>query len=409
MSLSWRFLNLIVGDNMPQTRSICCIDLTRQQFFQPSPPESAVAQDSTAQTPVAASTMERLQLPNPILRLWNRYFFPLSEHKILSVDKSGCSLLFDANTRHLVTMPFLNKPKRDPISLFVPNGDGDDGGSIFVMDRVPKPEIGSRAQTSDQFEAFIYRKNFVDCQLLPPPPYLRDYKHCERRHKINAYAVVDGGSQICISVEDVGTYCLDTASHTWSQVGDWTLPFDAKLEYVPELKLWFGFSAGAQHFAASDLSSMDCQSQPQLVGPWKELEPPMEWRETYDSQLVNLGSGRFCIARFFQTKREGCYDEDDVYLWQDVTALTGVEVMYELSNKDWKVIEERIEKKLSSWKDGIIIRMVIFRATHWLRFWAQLQRCEDGGEFLKVACRKLESMVMQLFANYGWRFTNRLQ
>uniref|UniRef100_A0A0E0E7F8 DUF1618 domain-containing protein n=1 Tax=Oryza meridionalis TaxID=40149 RepID=A0A0E0E7F8_9ORYZ len=324
MSLSRRFLNLIVGDNMPQTRSICRIDLTRQQFFQPSPPESAVAQDSTAQTPAAASTMERLQLPNPMLRLWNRYFFPLSERKILSVDKSGRSLLFDADTRHLVTMPFLNKPKRDPISLFVPNavdGDGDDGGSLFVMDRVPKPEIGNRAQTSDQFEAFIYRKNFVDCQLLPPPPYLRDYKHCESRHKINAYTVVDGGSQICISVEDVGTYCLDTASHTWSQVGEWTLPFDGKLEYVPELKLWFGFSAGAQHFAAADLSSMDCQSQPQLVGAWKELEPPMEWRETYDSQLVNLGSGRFCIARFFQTKREGCYDEDD-----DVTALTGVEV-----------------------------------------------------------------------------------
>ena len=52
---------------------------------------------------------------------------------------------------------------------------------------------------------------------------------------------------------------------------------------------------------------------------------------------------------------------------------------------------------------------VISRATYWLRFWAQLQRCEDDGEFLKVACRKLESMVMQLFANYGWRFTNRLQ
>uniref|UniRef100_A0A0E0GIX3 RNase H type-1 domain-containing protein n=1 Tax=Oryza nivara TaxID=4536 RepID=A0A0E0GIX3_ORYNI len=43
------------------------------------------------------------------------------------------------------------------------------------------------------------------------------------------------------------------------------------------------------------------------------------------------------------------------------------------------------------------------RATHWLRFWAQLQRCEDDGEFLKVACRRLKSMVIQLFANYGWR------
>jgi hypothetical protein len=58
---------------------------------------------------------------------------------------------------------------------------------------------------------------------------------------------------------------------------------------------------------------------------------------------------------------------------------------------------------------SISYMQVIFRATHWLRFWAQLQRCEDDGEFLKVACRKLESMVMQLFANYGWRFTNRLQ
>nr|AAX95943.1 hypothetical protein LOC_Os11g22970 [Oryza sativa Japonica Group]ABA93084.1 hypothetical protein LOC_Os11g22970 [Oryza sativa Japonica Group] len=44
---------------------------------------------------------------------------------------------------------------------------------------------------------------------------------------------------------------------------------------------------------------------------------------------------------------------------------------------------------------------VIFRATHWLRFWAQLQRCDEDGEFLKVACRKLETMVMQLYANYG--------
>ena len=58
---------------------------------------------------------------------------------------------------------------------------------------------------------------------------------------------------------------------------------------------------------------------------------------------------------------------------------------------------------------SISYMQVIFRATHWLRFWAQLQRCEDDGEFLKVACRKLESMVMQLFANYGWRFINRLQ
>ncbi len=38
--------------------------------------------------------------------------------------------------------------------------------------------------------------------------------------------------------------------------------------------------------------------------------------------------------------------------------------------------------------------LVIFRATYWLRFWAQLQRCEDDEEFLKVACRKLKTTIM---------------
>ncbi|BAF26396.1 Os10g0378500, partial [Oryza sativa Japonica Group] len=52
---------------------------------------------------------------------------------------------------------------------------------------------------------------------------------------------------------------------------------------------------------------------------------------------------------------------------------------------------------------------VIFRATYWLRQWVQLQKYEEDGVFLNVACRNLETMVMQLFANYGWRFTNRLE
>jgi hypothetical protein len=44
---------------------------------------------------------------------------------------------------------------------------------------------------------------------------------------------------------------------------------------------------------------------------------------------------------------------------------------------------------------------VIFRATYWLQCWAQLQKCEDDGELMKIACRRLETTVMQLFANYG--------
>lgn len=105
-----------------------------------------------------------------------------------------------------------------------------------------------------------------------------------------------------------GTYCLDTAKakHTWTKVGNWTLAFDGKAEYVPELKLWFGIvSVGKEEWelGAADLSSaamVDMDSQPQLVGTWKELaeEQTQRWLELRRPQFVSLGSGRFCVARF---------------------------------------------------------------------------------------------------------------
>nr|AAO00696.1 retrotransposon protein, putative, unclassified [Oryza sativa Japonica Group]AAP54694.1 retrotransposon protein, putative, unclassified [Oryza sativa Japonica Group] len=58
---------------------------------------------------------------------------------------------------------------------------------------------------------------------------------------------------------------------------------------------------------------------------------------------------------------------------------------------------------------NLVVGKVVFRATHWLRSWAQLQKCEEDSELLKAACRILETTVMQLFVNFGWRFTNRIQ
>jgi hypothetical protein len=140
--------------------------------------------------------------------------------------------------------------------------------------------------------------------------------------------VVGGGSHVCISVEGVGTYCLDTESLTWSQADEWTLPFHGKVQYVPELKLWFGLSAGAGHLAAADLSGMllgssSSSSQPQWLvgGPWQELvDLPEEWKECKDPQFVSLGSGRFCIARFFQEAGSSGVAH------KNFTVLTGVEV-----------------------------------------------------------------------------------
>ena len=51
---------------------------------------------------------------------------------------------------------------------------------------------------------------------------------------------------------------------------------------------------------------------------------------------------------------------------------------------------------------------VLFRGTHWLRHWAQLQKSEDAGELIKSACRHLETVAMEIFAHFGWKFTNRI-
>jgi hypothetical protein len=39
---------------------------------------------------------------------------------------------------------------------------------------------------------------------------------------------------------------------------------------------------------------------------------------------------------------------------------------------------------------------VLFRATHWLRFWGYLQRVEDQ-EIIKKTCRRIEVASMQFF------------
>ena len=118
-----------------------------------------------------------------------------------------------------------------------------------------------------------------------------------------------------IKNEVAGTYCLDTASHTWSKVGDWKLPFVGKVEYVPELR--FGISAsgsesgsGKGELAAADLSAMDSDHQPELVRTWEEIDGTAMarygwWLDRARQQphrLAYLGSGMFCILRFFRKR-----------------------------------------------------------------------------------------------------------
>ena len=50
---------------------------------------------------------------------------------------------------------------------------------------------------------------------------------------------------------------------------------------------------------------------------------------------------------------------------------------------------------------------VIFRGTYWFHFWSLLQREEDR-PFIQDMCRRLETTVMEIYANHGWQFSNRI-
>jgi hypothetical protein len=51
---------------------------------------------------------------------------------------------------------------------------------------------------------------------------------------------------------------------------------------------------------------------------------------------------------------------------------------------------------------------VLFRGTHWLRSWAQMERHDQDKEALVAACHKMETIAMEFFADHGWRFSNRI-
>ncbi|GJN11025.1 hypothetical protein PR202_ga29183 [Eleusine coracana subsp. coracana] len=245
-------------------------------------------------------------------------------------------------------MPRLHNPKRMPIFFFVHKPDVDKkhdwnlyGTSVFIMERIPELEVGCCTEKySDQFEVFATRSLIMTtynktwkCLQLPPPPYIREPKYFRGScPEISSYAVLDGGAQVCVSVDGVGTYSLDTQNHTWIEVGKWTLPYRGKVEYVPELKLWLGFSAKNRHLAAADLSGISTMnSQPQLMDLGKEFDTPDpdEWKECKDSQLVNLGSGMFCVARFFRSRTlNGDFVGDEsITSDQDLAVFTGLEVV----------------------------------------------------------------------------------
>lgn len=361
MGVVRRFLTLIVDNHVSGTKSLHRIDLNRHKLFNTAAAFSAaessagIGKKKKQAASVALELGRRISLPRPHINFralasdlndLRMHCFLVADSMVFYADQMGRGFIFEADAYRVVTMPLLHTPKLMPISLFIPSADLDDDevgrGSFFIMERIPKPELGCTAQGSYQFQAFLYGRtswSYENCWsslILPPPPYIRDSTslHCP---EISSYAVV--GSDICISVDGVGTFCLDTVNYTWREVAKWTLPFYGKIEYVAELKLWFGFSAKDRHFAAADLSVLELQ--PQLLATLKDLDVPEESKECKDPQIAYLGSGKFCVSRFFHTKTPSDNFKDD----QSFAVLTGVVVVAHGNGSDGNVRLRMIKHK----------------------------------------------------------------
>jgi hypothetical protein len=51
---------------------------------------------------------------------------------------------------------------------------------------------------------------------------------------------------------------------------------------------------------------------------------------------------------------------------------------------------------------------VLYGGTHWLCFWSHLENDDEDKEKVTMACQKLETVAMELFAGHGWRCNNRI-
>ncbi|CAN6168820.1 unnamed protein product [Urochloa humidicola] len=185
MGLSRQVKNVILDCPYGGAKWLRSVDLTHQLFGNTTPLPSKIRGRSESTTAgcagrqkkkqavaVAADlNMERIRLSSPIFRFQTTTppncctidCFPLSSSKVAMADQNGRMFFCDAETRRVVPMPDLHKPKSEPISLFVPSADADDdhpsgGGSLYVMERVPDPEKCHSALPSDQFEAFMPSK-----------------------------------------------------------------------------------------------------------------------------------------------------------------------------------------------------------------------------------------------------------
>lgn len=313
-----RFVNLAVRHMKGPRAPFSLYRINSASLFYPTAPTTTIKEGSAD-----PATKEKSRLPSAAISFdwpcqkvqsgWMNFMsIGSSGNAIVVVDNVGRTILYDAELQTIRnSLPMMSNPISDPISVAI----GDD---LYVMQVKPgpSPRMGC-------FQALLQSSKSESLKTwhwhsLQPPPFARAhvnrYPNCsndnydvvseevEDAFEICSYTLV-GDSQIWISTMGAGTYSFDIKSGAWNKAGDWMLPFRGRAEYVAEHNLWFGFSHDYQQLCAFDMTVVSEARQHVLPIAWNDMVWPKSWIPS-GAHLVPLGSGKFCIARFFCTLEE---------------------------------------------------------------------------------------------------------
>ncbi|CAN6168110.1 unnamed protein product [Urochloa humidicola] len=266
-----------------------------------------------------------------ILNFFGRFGVGEKKTLLAAVDYQGVSLMYDVDDRIItdIATPQVSKCG-EPVSVAL-------GDALYVMDSklIPRRHGCFDALTLGPSKDLLCTRLQWDWRSLQPPPFMLEpgYKTTRR---IYAYTVV-GGSSILISMPDNGTYSFDTLSSSWNKAGDWELPFYRRADFIPEHGVWLGFSAEDGRLCCSSDLGDSMQRQPTLEMVWDDdptvkmvscddLQYPKKYTRILKSDLVHLGSSKFCVARLYEgveieLTEHGCIPQHEAFV-----VLTGLEL-----------------------------------------------------------------------------------
>ncbi|CAN6175252.1 unnamed protein product [Urochloa humidicola] len=361
-----RFVNIVAKNYKSGMYSLHRLDVSKHLFY-PSAAEAdaaAAARKKNGAGPAAIPRLERL--PPPCISFQptpmpisddkpDLPFFALasprrSEGRIITCTEEGDSLVYDADSNSNQIMPS------------IPGFKGIDSTIISTGN----PDF---AQEEDLYvlHSGFHVLRFGPMDMLGPGS--RKAWHWESlprfiNEPIGSHTVIDGGRTICVSSSpgNFGTYCFDTVEREWWHAGFWELPFEGGVEYIPDLGLWLGVSLEKHHHlcATLDLSEMEqlvAMEQPPAVSQvLEDIDTPRNWF-ALRAKLINLGGGRFCVARVFQEVVMDTEDEsmelDLSHFCQDLdlightfSVLTGIELVTSGSDGGKKLDGIRIHKSI---------------------------------------------------------------